>query len=71
MKSDQILLEYLEHRLSILQADEGDGHWVTLDNGNHIFIPEGENAKDVIDKHFNQLNTTKIKKYFILFSLVR
>ena len=34
----------------LLAQDEGDGHWITLDSGTHVFIKEGEGLEQSIGR---------------------
>lgn len=41
---------------------QGDGKWITTETGQHIFIPEGENAADVIRERFGDASKPADKR---------
>lgn len=49
-------------RTKAVEVDEGEGHWITLKGGQHVFVKEGQSVHDAIDDHFKS-KIGKLKRW--------
>lgn len=48
--SNKNWVQYIKENYSYLLAQDEDGKWITLDNGRHVFIEEGESLEDAMGR---------------------